>query len=343
MILQQVMLHNFEGAFPVTGSSAVMLERIPRSVTSQLRETTQNEYRKAGCSEIRFVSEDSGPVDVTLSSPDGPCKAYLYFGDFPVGYVTLEQEPTIVRMEPKFPYLLTNPAIQLQPGALRYPRHVWRILLHENRICLHGIDGKEVRPPSREELPRLSYLAYGTSITYGGHAFVPDVTYVMQAAMNLGTDLLNLGAAGSAHCEPALAEYISDRNDWDIASLCISVNMLNQGVSAAEFGEKAAYMAHTVAGRNPGKPVLCIGLFPSFNDFGLAWPERHPVSTPQEYRETLSRVVAESDLSNLYYVDGSDLLTRWNGLSHDLLHPNHQGMIEIGSRLAEHMGRILGS
>ncbi|CAN7449566.1 GDSL-type esterase/lipase family protein [Paenibacillus sp. LjRoot56] len=340
MILQQVMLHNFEEVVPVPGSSAVMLERIPRSVALQLRETTQSEYKRAGCSEIRFVSEDSSPVDVTLSSPDGPCKAYLYFGDFPFGFVTLTSEPTVVRMEPKFPYLLTHQAIQ--PGALRYPRHVWRILLHDTRICFHGIEGKDVRPPFREELPQLRYLAYGTSITYGAHAYVPDVTYVMQAATNLGMDLLNLGAAGSAHCEPALADYFADRKDWDIASLCISVNMLNQGVSAAEFREKTTYMADAVAGRNPGKPVICIGLFPSFNDFGLAWPERNPVSTPQEYRETLRQVVNESGLSNLYYVDGTELLTQWNGLSHDLLHPNHQGMIEIGSRLAEQMRGILG-
>ncbi|WP_438445391.1 SGNH/GDSL hydrolase family protein [Gorillibacterium sp. sgz5001074] len=337
MLFGNVWLHNIEEAAPVEGG--FMLERVPRSVGALLRESTQAQYRRAGASEIRFVSIEGKPVTVTLSCPDGNGTAYLYYGDFPCGTVPLTPTPVPVRMEPQHPYHLLHEAVKPEP--LAFSRQVWRILLHGSRVCLHGIEGEAVRPPLPGETPELTYLAYGTSITFGEAASVPDVTYVMQAGRHLGADVLNLGAAGSCHCEPGLADYIAVRRDWDVASLCISINMLNQGISLAEYSDKASYMAYTVASRNPGKPVVCIGLFPSFADFGLAWPDRHPAATAQEYRDTLRRIVEESGLSNLHYIDGRTLLTRYSGLSHDLLHPNHHGMIEIGRNLAEAIGPLV--
>lgn len=340
MLYQNVLLHNLEEAAPIPGSDAVALERIPRRVGEGLRESTWNQYRRAGCSEIRFVSEGGEPATVTLSSPYGPGTAYLYYGDFPCGRIPLDASPVPIRMEPLHPKLLLHEAVQ--PGPLRFSRGVWRIVLHGTSIFLHGIEGDGIRPPRSGETPARTYLAYGTSITYGESALVHDVTYVMQAGWHLGMDVVNLGAAGSAHCEPELADYIAGRKDWDVASLCMSINMLNQGVTVAEFAGKAEYMARTVAGRNPDKQVLCIGLFPSFADFGLAWPDRHPAATPQEYRSALEQIVRSSGLGNLHYVDGRQLLTDYAGLTHDLLHPNHHGMIEIGRRLADVIRPLMG-
>lgn len=333
MRYKNVQLHNFDEAVPLEGASAVLLERIPREVGARIRESSAAQFQRAACCEIRFVSEGGRPATVTLSSPDGPGTAYVYYGDFPFGQVQLDKDPLPVTIEPRHPWFLQNSKVEL--GATSFYSRVWRILLHGSRICLHGIEGEAIRPPEPGETPERTYLAYGTSITFGEAASAPDVTYVKQAAWHLGMDVLNLGAAGSAHCEPALADYIADRKDWDVASLCISINMLNQGVTLREYSDKAAYMAHTVAARNPDKPVICIGLFPSFADFGVAWPDRHPAATAQEYRTALKRVVDTSGLPNLHYVDGRTLLTRYDGLSHDLLHPNHQGMIEIGRRLSD--------
>jgi lysophospholipase L1-like esterase len=339
MLYKNVHLHNFEEAAPLPGASTVVLERIPREVSSRLRESTKFQFQRAGCSEIRFVSDGGSPATITLSSLDGPSTAYVYYGDFPCRQYQLDETPLPIRIEPQHPWLLTHDQVRL--GELPFSTKVWRILLHGSRICLHDIEGEAIRPPKPDETPGLTYLAYGTSITFGEYASAPDVTYVKQAAWHMGMDVLNLGAAGSAHCEPELADYIADRKDWDVASLCVSINMLNQGVSLQEYADKAAYMAHTIAGRHPGKPVICIGLFPSFADFGIAWPERHPVSTAQEYRDALKQIVESSGLKNLYYLDGRSLLSRYNGLSHDMLHPNNQGMIEIGRGLSDFIRSVL--
>lgn len=338
MLYQQVELLNFEDVLTIEGRSGVLLQRVPEVVNVLLEEETSREYRKAACGEIRFVRENSEPTVIALSSYGGSSRATLYFGDFKVNEFILDQEPMPIRIEPLHPWLLNRQEIVLDAPA--FSVQVCRLILHGNEIHLHDIHG-DVRPPRADEIPERKYLAYGTSITYGINASMPDITYVRQVGRRMGMDVLNLGAAGAANCEKELADYIAARNDWDIASLCISINMLNQGKTISEFQSKASYMVRTIAKNNPDKPVICIGLFPNFADFGLSWPERSPQATSQQYRDALREVAAQSNLANLHYVDGSELLTRIEGLSHDLLHPGDFGMIEIGEKLAGIMKTLI--
>lgn len=117
--------------------------------------------------------------------------------------------------------------------------------------------------------------------------------------------------------------------------------MLNQEVSVEEFSKVAEYMVCTVAENNPTKLVICISLFPICWDLGFAWSGRNPKATPEEYRDALKDIVENSKLSNLYYVDGKQLLKSAYGLSHDLLHPGNNGMIEIGENLSKFIRPLL--
>jgi hypothetical protein len=337
MIYRNVELHNIAEVVSIPGKEGVLLQRVPEAVRLQTREATQAVYRQAACCEIRFVS-DWKPVKVTLSSYSGPTRAYLYFGDFATGAYTIGEEPTTLELSVLTPAFL--PMERIGREAVSFAPNVWRLLFHGGEVHFIDMDGESVRPPHKDELPSLRYLAYGTSITQGIAASHPALAYVKQVGWRLRADVINLGASGSAFCEPALADYIADRDDWDIASLCISVNMLNQGVSAANFEECADYLVRTLAGRHPSKPIVCIGLFPSFHDLGLRWPGRNPVSTAEEYRAILKSIVEDSALPNVHYIDGRELLTSMYGHSHDILHPGDHGMIEIGENLAKFM-RVL--
>lgn len=331
MIFNNVELLNYEETLEIPGRPGVLLQRIPESIRLQLREGAQNAYRKSACGEIRFISEDK-PVKITLASYGGNSKALLYFGDFQLGEYIITEEPTVIITEVPSPKFISDNKF----SRLEYPfsPRVCRLILGGNEIHLISIEGEYIRPPKEYETPGLKYLAYGTSITQGASATSSDLAYVKQVAWRLGTDVINLGASGAAYCEKALVDYIASRKDWDFASLCISVNMLNQGVSAEDFYEVAKYMACTIAEKNPSKPVICISLFTTFSDLGFVWPERNPKATPTEYREALKDIVEKSGLSNLHYIDGRKLLTSFYGLSHDLLHPGNNGMIEIGENLS---------
>lgn len=65
-------------------------------------------------------------------------------------------------------------------------------------------------PPQIGQEQRARYLAYGSSITHGSSVVGPTETYAMRVARLLGMDLINLGFAGSAHFDDALATYIAD-------------------------------------------------------------------------------------------------------------------------------------
>lgn len=336
MIYNNIELHNFEEVREIPDRQGVLLQRIPEDVRVQLREATQVQYLKPAGGEIRFVSEWE-PVKITLASYQGLGKVLLYFGDFKAGEYVIYEEPTDIEIP--VPMFLSNPAFKNE--SRRFHHNVRRLILSGGEIHLIHIEGRGIRPPVLEELPGLRYLAYGTSITHGINASNPNISYMRQTAWRLGADGINLGVAGSAYCEAALADYIASRNDWDFATFCVSVNMINQGVHVNEFYDKSSYMVCAAAASHPDKPVICIGLFPFFMDRGMRWPERYPVSTPEEYRNALKTVVENSKMNNLYYVEGAQLLTDMSGLSSDLLHPGDCGMIQIGENLSKFIKPIL--
>ncbi|WNQ14004.1 SGNH/GDSL hydrolase family protein [Paenibacillus aurantius] len=317
----------------------MLLQRIPEAVRQRLREQSQAMYRKAACCEIRFVS-DWKPAVVTLVSYEGNSVISIFYGDYFVSQRLIMEEATDFLLELPSPYFL--PREELNTVQHSFAPQVWRLVLHGGEVHLLNIKGETLRPPDRKELPPYTYLAYGPSITQGAAAASADLTYVKQAAWRLRSDAINLGVSGSAYCEEELADYIADRGDWDVASLCISVNMLNQGVPVESFQQKAAHMVEKMAAKNPDKPIICIGLLPVFMDIGLIWPERNPASTSEAFRTALQEVVHSIDSPNVHYVDGRQLLrSGLYGLSHDLLHPGNHGMIEMGEHLAAYIKPLL--
>jgi lysophospholipase L1-like esterase len=338
MIYKNIELLNFEEVKTVEGRVGVFLQRIPEKVILKLRPESQSAYRKAACGEIRFVS-DFKPIKITLASYEGDSKVMLYFGDFQAGEYIIKKEPIDINIEIPAPKFISKKDFDdtLYPFSVT----VCRLIISGNEIQLINIEGGTIRPPKANEVPKLKYLAYGTSITQGINATSSDLTYVKQVAWNLGTDVINLGAVGSAYCEKEIADYIASRKDWDFASFCISINMLNQGISADDFFRAAEYFIYTVAKSNLKKPIICISLFTTFSDLGYIWPDRKPKATANEYRNILKKIVDNSNLSNLYYVDGTQLLKSHYGLSHDLLHPSNNGMIEIGENLSDFIKPLL--
>lgn len=190
-----------------------------------------------------------------------------------------------------------------------------------------------IEAPMKKDIPKLTYLAYGTSITQGAKSSEAMTQYPSQVGRNLKANVINLGVRGSAYCEEAIAKYINKEYNWDFATLEISVNMLNQNNSVAEFKDVATRFIKILAEANPAKPIFCISLLPFFRDFGLGL-DKEIVSNPKEYRETLEEICKTCGYKNIYYIRGEEILKDITGLSTDLIHPNDIGNIEIGRELA---------
>ena len=322
-------LHNV--AETAETEEGLALARVPRAVREDLNEKARDNYRRPSGVEIRFVPE-GGSARVTLSCPDGECEVTPFWGPFqtaPDERVAVGTEPTTV--EASLPDRLDELAADAV-GAARFSPRVCRLVLRGNPTLLHGIEG-DVRPPHPAELPDRTYLAYGTSITQGAVATDHPSTYVAETARRVDADLLNLGTGGSAFCEPAIADHVAGRDDWDVATLAVSVNMLAAGFTVEEFRERASYLVDTVAGGNPDRPVIAVTLFPVYPDVCPGYDDEWE-ATPDEYRSALREVVADSPYANAHLAEGEELLDDVAGLSPDLLHPTDRGMGVIAGNLA---------
>jgi len=329
-----VSLHNVAALGPPDWTDgASQLHRVPQSVSQQVNVMGRGRLRDPTGCELRFVPEiDDATVEVTLSAKGGTT-VHTFWGEFQsVDPVDVGQEPTTCEFSvPERVRKLNAPAEDLgayDPRVCRLRFDAW------GPVAVHDVSGP-ARPPESDEIPDRRYLAYGTSITEGAVSD-PHLSYVSQAAGHLGVDPLNLGMAGSAYCEPAMAEYLAGRDDWDLATIAISVNMANRGFTVEQFRERARHLLDTVAGAHPDEPVVAMTLFPYHMDL----VEGDDAERAAAYRRELREAVADSPHDNLSLVEGGDLLDT-TGLMDDILHPGDDGMIQIGRRLAAELADVL--
>lgn len=328
MIYGKVELHNIEELISVEGSSGLRMQRIPESVRVKLNHDAQSQMCHPSCSEIRFVSDH--PIRIELSCPKGLGTVEVFYGPFQsLEKFEIKQDISVIHI-PKPDQMAKYDLAKLSDFS--FSPNVCRLLMAGDVMFIHGIYGHNCRPPNRDELPRLRYLAYGTSITDSGNATAPHLTYVEQVGIRLDADVINLGSSGSAFCEPEIADYIAARKDWDFATLDLSVNMLKFQLSF--FYERVSYMINSICRSTPRRPVICITLFPYSRDFGDTFIGLEDKGSPEDYRKALSQAVQDSHCENVFLVEGSDILKDIGGLSTDLLHPGDQGMIFMGENLA---------
>lgn len=150
-----------------------------------------------------------------------------------------------------------NPAVRKLGG---YSPDVYRIVSVGATLAYHGVDpmGGQLRPPTAAECPTRRWLAYGSSITQSSATYH---SYVNAAAQMLQAAPLNLGMGGSCFIEPAIADFIAARDDWDFASFELGINMVNPARDNARFAEKVDYLLETVTARHPDKPLFLITIF----------------------------------------------------------------------------------
>ncbi|WP_459191484.1 SGNH/GDSL hydrolase family protein [Halosimplex sp. J119] len=342
MHVDGMQFHNVGELRPVEGGDGRLIQRVPEPIRTGLNEGAQSRMRHPAGVELRFVLEAGETVEVTLSiEPGGSADTgtvRVFWGPIQ-GYTEVEIGPEPTTLEVSTPEKVT----QLKDEAvedLAFDPRVCRVCLpgeHRGGYTLyHGADG-EYRPPEDDELPDRRYLAYGTSITEGEAPLGEHLTYVSQTAGRLDADLINLGSCGTAYCDEAMADHIADRDDWDVATLSLSINMVGT-FSVETFRERAEHFVDTVASANPDKPVACITIFRSSYDVVEGADEDGEC---ERFREELREVVAESPHDNVHLLEGPELLPTIEGLTTDLVHPGDGAMTTMAENLAEELSPLL--
>lgn len=328
-----VSLHNVREIVPADWTDGgYCFHRVPESVGWNVNVDARERMRHPSGCELRFVPEMDS-IQVTLSAANETVFR-VFWGEFQESEVyELGPRPTTIEISvpPRIDALRSDIAQNgaFDPRVCRIRYEAWE------PVAVHDVRGA-CRPPEADELPDRRYLAYGTSITEGAAASAYHLTYVSRVARMLGFDALNLGVSGAAFCEPAIGDHIAEREDWNIATLSLSVNMANRGFTLTQFQERARRLIDRVAGAHPDCPLACITLFLYHAD--AVREDDHSRATA--FRDVLRDIVATTPHDNVHLIEGPDLMDA-GGLTTDVLHPGDAGMASIGDRLADALRPLL--
>ena len=188
--------------------------------------------------------------------------------------------------------------------------------------------GSEIQPPTAFALPK-PVIYYGSSITQGGCASNPGLSYQAILSRRLNVDFVNLGFSGNGVGEAEVARAVAEID----ASAFVLDYWANPGPAAYE--RTLPPFVDTLRAVHPEVPILITS--PFFN------PGRERVQARK--RETARRFVdtrrAAGD-SNVHYVEGLDMIsadTAW-GLV-DGRHANSVGFYLCANGLEPHLRRVL--
>ena len=164
---------------------------------------------------------------------------------------------------------------------------------------------------------------YGSSITQGGCASRPGMTYEAILSRRLDFDYINLGFSGNAKGEQEMADYI--------ASLDMSAFVYDYDFNApTEEHLKATHekLFKTVREKHPELPVIIMSR-PKF------YLNEHVERMREIIKKTYVNAVNDGD-NNVYFIDGSTLMDekiRDNGTV-DGTHPTDLGFFSMAEKIA---------
>lgn len=330
-----ILFHNVmeleEGSMP----NGVSLHRFPRQVRHSLGERGKFISRESSGCELRFVTTAS-QVWVTLSALENDGDLVVYKGGYFHSRIRL-QAGAIHTLRLEEPARWGNVS---RGGAHSsgFAPEVWRMMAGRFNLVLFGIDtfGHPIRPPHPDEMPKFKWLAYGSSITHG--LANQQMSYVHQTARRLGIDVYNLGMSGSCACEKEMADAIAARQDWDLATFELGVNMRDH-FTPDEFRERSAYLLHAVLKHHPDKPVALITIFPNYATRPLEATKAS--DNEKRFNEILREHVREINHPHLHLLEGDAILRDFSTLSCDLIHPGEMGHTLMAQNLSDRLKIIL--
>lgn len=174
---------------------------------------------------------------------------------------------------------------------------------------------------------------YGTSITQGGCASRPGMSYQAILGRLLNIDFVNLGFSGNGKGEPVVATTVSH-----IDASCFVLDFAQNNGTLASLRQVYGPFLDTVRRAHPQTPVLSITPIYSTRE-GTAETEHEAMR--DHIRQVVSQRIASGD-RNLQLVEGTDLLgpSRSDGLV-DGTHPNDLGFQWMADGLAPRLRRLL--
>ena len=173
---------------------------------------------------------------------------------------------------------------------------------------------------------------YGSSITHGAAAGRPGNTYENFISQRYNLDYINLGFAGNAKGETAMAEYISE------LEMCAFVCDYDHNAPDVEHLKNTHYPFYEIVRRaNPIIPYIMISK-PDFISSPAESAARRSVIL-----ESYKKAISSGD-SNVYFIDGETLFEGdfYESCTSDGCHPNDLGFYRMADKIGAVIAEALG-
>lgn len=320
MEFDNIIFHNVEELEKT--EKGYLPRRIRKDIREQISTGVQENIYATGV-ELRFTMP-KGSVDIVLRADMVPESAtlHIFFGSFQGGWdqssKNIYETETRIHIEyPEERKMETLRRITAEQNLPFQPEVVRMVLPYVPCYYVRTEGVTEV--PKPEQLPKETYLAYGSSITHGSLGLIQPDSYVFRISQLLKTDYINLGFAGRALMEEEMAKYIISRKDWSFASVEMGVNAVERrkGITMEEFEKRIDRFTAVLA--EDSRPIFATSIF-GFNDID------------QERAENMRRIVRKYAVNRLIYTDGLQILNNPCFISSDLVHPSVQGQQQIAER-----------
>jgi lysophospholipase L1-like esterase len=296
--------------------------RFPEALRRKLNPAARIRSLGTAGAEIRFnlVGEEAR---ITVVGTLYPTILQVYRGCFHEGWQCVNRPPlTLTIRKAEFLPLMQE---QARKHRLPYDPDLVRVVLPwYHPIKLLSIEG-DVALPRPDQTPSRKMLFYGSSITHGNCSILAAENYPMKVGRKLGMDVLNFGLGAGAYLEPEMADFLADRDDWEMASLEMGINLIGS-TPPEEFERRVDYFVSRIADAHPDQWIFCIDLFTCNADFRGDEDIGH-------YRRIVREKVQRMNRPRLVHLSGRELLPDPADLTTDLVHPSPSGMETIATNL----------
>jgi len=197
-----------------------------------------------------------------------------------------------------------------------------------------GLDGEAHVQAAKPFAVSKPVVFYGTSITQGGCASRPGMTYQAILGQMLNLDFVNLGFSGNGMGEPELACAVASIN-----ASCFVLDFAQNNPTVDSLTKAYAPFLEVIRSNHPETPVLVITPIYAARE---SWSRDARL---EDMRELIHQVAAKRIAAGDRYleiIEGTDLLgpSRGDGLV-DGTHPNDLGFQWMAEGLAGRVAKVL--
>lgn len=283
--------------------------------------------------EIRFITNrQSFFIYLSALNEDGYVNVYcgdLYYDTF----LIKDGITTTLRLDKKDN--IKNP-VEIGKEQ-RFSKDVWRIVFLKRFIGVYiGCDfgNGSVRPPTKDELPKKTFLTYGSSISFGAKTGIAsDLSFPNILGRMLKAQTINKSMPGSNFIESSAVDYMLDSKDnIDFILYEVGPNMVSR-YTTEQYKERLAYLITQSLRIHPNKYIFVIDTYEYI--YSILESKRHYMNKVKQYNDALREIAKEVNSEYLVIIDNKDIINDTSLLCADMVHPSHYGAIEMAENLYE--------